>query len=392
MRGTLIPQVWRHDPAAYAPPRHRRACSYDAYLPDKISDLDLTLPAEVASAASDAERALLEVNSSEPSTLRPLARLLLRTESIASSRIEGLNIDARDLARAEARHQSGNRTSSTAAEVLANVDAMDLAIDEATSADTFTLDHLIAIHHRLMVESPTPHIAGRVRTSQNWIGGNAYNPCGAAFVPPPHEHVADLLDDLCATIGQDRWPVVIQAAMVHAQFETIHPFGDGNGRTGRALIHVVLRRRGVTPHFVPPISVAFSRDRDRYIDGLTRFRGDHLDDWLEQFSTALIRAADLTRRYQHAVLALLSEWGDQLRHGHRADSAVFAVLEVLPAHPVITSSIAVAATQRSVPRVNQALEALTNVGILTSITSGRRNRIWESPTVLDLIARLDAGA
>jgi Fic family protein len=122
-----------------------------------------------------------------------------------------------------------------------------------------------------MLQSPHPHLAGRIRTVQNWIGGNDYNPCGADFVPPP-EHVGDLLDDLCAAVNDDVLPSLIQAALVHAQFETIHPFEDGNGRAGRALIHVVLKRRGVATHYVPPISALFANSRQRYIDGLTAFR------------------------------------------------------------------------------------------------------------------------
>lgn len=391
MRGALITQVWGHDASAYAPPKHRRGCRYEAFVPDPISDLDLTLPAEVAATAADAERSLVEINTSDPTLLRPLTRLLLRSESIASSRIEGLNVDARTLARAEVRSHTGARTSRTATEVLANVDAMELAITQATDAATFTVDHLTAIHRLLMADSPTPRIAGVVRDSQNWIGGNPYNPCGADFVPPPPEHVAELLEDLCDTINQDRWPSAIQAAMVHAQFETIHPFADGNGRTGRALIHVVLRRRGITPLFVPPISVIFAQDSDRYISGLTRIRGDQLDEWLEQFAVAAVHAADLTRHYQYDVSQLIGQWRDQLRGDHRADSAVFAVLDALPAHPVITSPIAVAATGRSTPRINQALDALTDAGILIPTSSGRRNRIWEAPRLLDLIATLDAG-
>lgn len=123
-------------------------------------------------------------------------------------------------------------------------------------------------------------IAGQVRTSQSWIGGNDYNPCGADYVPPPPEDVADLLDDLCEAINDDRLQPDVQAALVHAQFETIHPFADANGRTGRALIHVVLRRRGVALSYVPPISAVLGAHRDRYIAGLIGFRDASVDPWL----------------------------------------------------------------------------------------------------------------
>ncbi|MBK5224306.1 MAG: Fic family protein [Acidimicrobiia bacterium] len=247
---------------------------------------------------ADAERALVRLNTTNPDTLRPLGRLLLRTESIASSRIEGLHADARQLARAEVRQETGARVPTAAGEVLGNVNGMTLAIDDAANVDgPFTIDHLCAIHQRLMSSSPTPRIAGEIRTVQNWIGGNDHNPCGATFVPPPPEHVATLLQDLCTAINDDRWPPVIQAAIVHAQFETIHPFVDGNGRTGRALVHVVLRRRGITPPlFVPPISVVFGQDRDRYIKGLTWFRDDRVVDWVESFSTATIAAVTIAEQ------------------------------------------------------------------------------------------------
>src|SRR5690606_24916692 len=104
-----------------------------------------------------------------------------------------------------------------------------------------------------------------------------------------------------------------QAALVHAQFETIHPFDDGNGRTGRALIHVVLRRRGVAPDYVPPISVVLAAARDRYIAGLTRFRGDGVVEWIEQFAAATVHAANLARRYLGRVEALMEEWRERLR-------------------------------------------------------------------------------
>ena len=103
-----------------------------------------------------------------------------------------------------------------------------------------------------MERSPTPRLGGVIREEQNWIGGSSYNPCSATFVPPPAEHVQGLLEDLTVYINGDEHPALVQAAIAHAQFETIHPFADGNGRTGRALIHIILRRRGLAPAFRSP--------------------------------------------------------------------------------------------------------------------------------------------
>ena len=121
---------------------------------------------------------------------------------------------------------------------------MQLAADDATEAETLTLDHLLDTHRVLMAGAVhAEQVAGTLRSKQNWIGGNDHNPCGAAFVPPPPEYVEELLADLVRFCNDESLPPLAQAALAHAQFETIHPFIDGNGRTGRALVQVILRRR-----------------------------------------------------------------------------------------------------------------------------------------------------
>src|SRR5437763_7775908 len=254
MRGNPRRATWRYDPGLYAPPRYRRACSYDAFVPDPVADMSVSLPGELAAVVSDAAAAIARLNSGAGAALKPLARLLLRTESIASSKVEGLQVDARALARAEVDLEGGRHVGVSAAEVLANIDAMELAIEESSAATEVRPEHLVAIHKALMIPAPNSQIAGKLRTSQNWIGGNDYNPCGADFVPPPPEEVDALLVDLCDLVNTDHLPPLIQAAIAHAQFERIHPFDDGNGRTGRALAHIILRRRGLAPSYVPPIS------------------------------------------------------------------------------------------------------------------------------------------
>jgi Fic family protein len=393
MLGRYLRRTWHHDPGLYAPARYRRACGYEAFLPRALADVGVHLDAQTIGAVSDAERALSTFGGDGSHALNPLARLLLRTESIASSKVEGLQVGVRDLARGEAQAEAAGRVSPTTAEILANIDAMELAIEEATASAAFTLDQIVSIHRRLMEEAPNARVAGKIRATQNWIGGNDYNPCGADFVPPPPEFVEGLLADLCAAINADELPPLVQAALVHAQFETIHPFDDGNGRTGRALIHVVLRRRGLTPAFVPPISVVFARDRDRYIDGLTGYRHGRLDEWVEQFAAAAARAADLANAYLEQVQALGDHWRARLAAGAnpRSDAAAWAIINVLPAHPVITSPVAAAATGRAKGAVHAALGQLADAGVLQPVTQGRRNRAWEADGLLDLIADLEAG-
>ena len=394
MPGHYESQVWQHDPTLDAPPKYRRACRYDSFIPYPLGGLPLQLPGELAGLVSEAEAAVRGLNDAARPALRPLARLLLRTEAIASSKVEGMQMGVRELARAEARADSGGKAGPTALEILANIDAMELAIDAAAAAERFSIDAVLAIHARLMAAAPNRHIAGRLRTVQNWIGGNDYNPCGADFVPPPPEHVGALMADLCAAIEDDTLPPLVQAALVHAQFETIHPFEDGNGRTGRALVHVVLRRRRLAPAYVPPISVAFASARDRYIAGLGDYRADRLERWIEHFAVATMRSARLASKYLDAVESLQKRWRERLAESAvapRADAAAWVVIDALPAHPILTAPLAAAATGRSKPQVYQALETLEEAGVLEPLTAGPRNRSWEAAGLLDLIAGLEAG-
>ena len=394
MPGQLIAKLWSHDPEIYAPARYRRGCAYEAFLPEALADLPTDIvPLAVSGTVSDAERAIAELNAIAQPALQPFAHLLLRTESIASSKVEGLQVDARALARAEARQDLGASIGSEAREVIGNIDAMQLAVEDASSAAGVTIDHLVAVHRVLMAHAPNSKVAGLVRTDQNWIGGNNYNPCGADFVPPPPECVFDLLTDLCDFCNGEEFPPIVQAAVAHAQFETIHPFADGNGRTGRALVQVILRRRGLAPSYVPPISVVLAADRQRYIEGLGWFRGDRPSAWIEHFASAAAQAAKLASRYLDDVHALQEVWRDRLRASAspRSDAAVWRVIDALPGHPVITVPLATAATHRSKVQIGRAVLQLEAAGVLVPLQTSARNRAWEADGLLDLLASLEAG-
>ncbi len=387
-------RIWTHNPHLDAPPKYRKACRYEAFVPDQLATLEFSLEASIAGLVSQAENAIRSLNAGAAPVLKPLARLLLRTESIASSKVEGLQLGVGELARAEAKADAGIKSSQTAQEILANIDAMVLAVEEAAEVKTFGVKEIKAIHHRLMENPDQKHLTGRIRTEQNWIGGNDYNPCGAAFVPPPPEDVMRLLKDLCVAINDDLLPPLVQAALVHAQFETIHPFGDGNGRTGRALIHVVFKRRGLTPNYVPPISVILAASKDRYIAGLTNFRGSSLEQWIEHFAAASTRAANLAQSYIEAVASLSDEWRSRVKAGAnspRANATVWSVLEMLPGHPIISAPVATAATGRAKASVYVAIRILEEAGVLLPLTTSRRNRAWEAAGLLELIEGLEAG-
>lgn len=385
MRGRYESHTWRADPTLHAPRRFKQPCRYDAFIPRTLAKLP-PLTVEVAHDVSAAEEAIRQLNGVAEPGLQALARLLLRSESIASSKVEGMQADTRSLARAEARSDLGFSISPQQADVLANVDAMQLAMEEAASADTLTLDHLLATQGALLARAVNAErIAGVLREQQNWIGGNDYNPCGADFVPPPPKHVRPLLDDLVAFCNKHALLPLVQAAYAHAQFETIHPFVDGNGRTGRALVQVILRRRGLAPSYVPPISVVLADDKEAYIAGLVAFREGRENEWIAVFARAAARAADLASTYLVRVQQLQELWRERLGAlGVRSDAAAWRVIDVLPGHPIVSVPVAVSATGRAKAAVQQAVEQLVQAGVLEPLSSGKRNRQWEAIGLLEL--------
>ena len=390
MRGKNVNVVWEPDPTLHAPARYKRGCRYDAFVPDTLEELP-PLAATVAGAISAAEEAVHQLNTVAQPGLQPLARLLLRTEAIASSKVEGMQASAQTLAREEARSDLGYPIGAGAGEILANIDAMQLAVDDATEVETLTLDGVLGIHRALMGRAiGGDRIAGVTRDRQNWIGGNDYNPCGASFVPPPPEHIDRLLVDLVRFCNDESLPPLAQAALAHAQFETIHPFIDGNGRTGRALVQVILRRRSLAPEYVPPISVVLAADKPRYIEGLVAFREGREDEWLEIFAHASTRAAELAASYLVEVQKLQDVWRKSLAaQGTRSDSVAWSIIDLLPAHPIVSGPVIGAALGRTKMAVNRAIAHLVAAGVLSPLSESARNRQWEAVGLLDLSADLD---
>ena len=393
MRGELLRRTWTYDPTHYVPPRFRRACRYEVFIPEGLAEFTEPLTSDLAGAVSDAETAIHQLNGRSVPALAPLARLLLRSESIASSKIEGMQVDALDLARSEAKIGRNGKVSTTAREIIANIDAMELAIDHATNTEIISVENIIDIHRMLMESASNRHVAGVIRTEQNWIGGNDYNPCGADFVPPPPEEVPRLLADLCVAINEGVLPPIVQAGLIHAQFETIHPFHDGNGRTGRALIHVVLRRRGMTPHYVPPISIVLASNKASYINGLTKFREGDTADWLTTFIAAAAQSANLAGIYIGEVEMLQREWKAALLSSAnpRADAVAWKIIEVLPGYPIISVPIAVAASGRTKAVVGEAMVQLEQAGVLIRASQGAGSRTWEAVGLLNLLGNFESG-
>lgn len=381
--------------------RDRGSGTYQAYLPDPLVGRPIVLTSETAADVVDAEVAIARLDAEAKALIETeaLSRLLLRAEAVASSRIEGLEIGARRLLRAEAARQlEGESSDVTATEVLANIDAMAVATNAVGRGQPISEGVLLEVHRRLLAGTKLAHHGGCLRDEQNWIGGSSFNPCSAAFVPPPAEYVRELMKDLIDFCNSDDLPAVAQAAIAHAQFETIHPFIDGNGRTGRALIHLVLRRRGVAERVIAPVSLVLATWSDSYIDGLNRFRHigpadsgsatDDLNTWVARFAAACTRAAGDATAFEVKAAALQESWRERVAPV-RANSALDLLLGKLIGAPILTVSTAAALIGRSFPATNAAVDRLTEAGILRQLTIGRRNRAFESPEAITAFTALE---
>ena len=397
----LLPKTWKPNFGGLSR-RDRTGGFYQSYLPDPLGGWGLSLPGDLAADIADAESAVQNLNASgiTHTSLEGLARVLLRAEAVASSRIEGLAAGPRRLLRAEVLLDQGEPHSDhRAAEIIGNIRAMGAAIDFGTVQGDFTLENLLAMHCLIKEHSLRPDLGGALRTSQNWIGGSNYNPLRAALVPPPPEHVTELMDDLVHYLNGDDHSPLVQAGITHAQFETIHPFGDGSGRTGRALIHVALRRRGLAPRFVPPVSMVLATRVNDYIGGLTAFRHTSPPDsssrseaahtWLRTLAATTRQACIHAREYAAAITDQHDKWLERIGPTRR-DSSVRLLLATLPGAPVITVKTAASLIGRSTVNTNGAVNRLVEAGVLTQRNVGKqRYRIFEASEVIDLITDLE---
>ncbi|HEX4806155.1 MAG TPA: Fic family protein [Conexibacter sp.] len=382
--GRIERRPWRPTFDSGIPRRHRVAQTIECFVPDPIVEWDPTLTASTAALIAEADAKVREFDRQAPGVqgLDALARQLLRQESVGSSRIENLIVAQRRLARAAAG--SSAKHDATAELVIGNVRAMERAIAVATEPRPLTRDDIVAIHRTLLEETIDEPIAGVVREEQNWIGRSSYSPAGAAFIPPPHEYVEELLDDLAAFLNLDDLPVTLQAAIAHAQFEAIHPFLDGNGRVGRCLIHVIHRRRGLATSVVPPISLVLATHHRLYVGGLDAYCFGDLKDWLLFFSACTVKAVDRAHDLAFRVDSLREQWLKRLGQP-RSHASSRALLDQLAAEPVMTVARAAELAGVSETAAARAIASLEHAGILTRPSQQRWGRRWEAPEVFELL-------
>lgn len=381
---------------------NRRGGAYRYYIPDKLCDLRLQIDPELSHYLAQVERKVLAlVRADGIAQLEDLARFLLRSEVISSSQIEGIAPAAKQIALAEIGEAEDTRGISQAAQLVArNMTVVSQAAGQLAHAERARVEDLVDLQGALLGSGPGVGI----REVQNWIGVSNYHPIDADYVPPAPEQVPELLEDLLAYLNGAAHGPLVQAALVHSQFESIHPFVDGNGRVGRALIHAVLARRGLTSSQVLPVSLVFSTFRERYVASLGALRFDGspereencalINQWVRLFAWAVEQASAQAERLRHEIEDLGQTWKAQLdqfraEQGYqrelRSDSATFQILKRLAGSPVLTVKTASRIHHISRQKAFDALSQLRDAGILSARQIARGTTAYIADDVLDLV-------
>lgn len=338
-----------------------------------ISDVPLTpaTRALVTEAVAEIARFDQEVGAD----LAPFSSILLRTESVASSRIENLTASAKAIALAEL----GDTGRENAAIIVANTVAMKAAV---ALADHLDGDAILAMHKALL-GSIEPESAGKWRTVQNWVGGSDWSPHEAMFVPPQPDRVPAAIHDLERFLARDDLPVLVQAAVAHAQFETIHPFTDGNGRTGRALVHSLLRAKALTRKVTVPVSAGLLADTRRYFETLTAYRDGDPEPIVERLASASFAAINNGRTLVGELHSVRASWDEAI--SARRGATAWRLADMLLSQPVVDSPLVQRQLGVTAPAALGAIDQLGDAGVLVKISGRQRYRRYSAPRVLEAL-------
>ncbi|MGP9817804.1 Fic family protein [Glutamicibacter sp. 363] len=363
----------QHDPAQSRRQRLRARGPYQAAIVPNIANANPAISGQAAALVEEATIETVRFDRDLGDDTAPFAALLLRSESAASSQIENLTVGAKRIALA----QLGDRSSSNAALAASNISAMVAAVDLADNLDE---TNILAMHRALMAGSE-PEMAGRYRTEAVWIGGNS--PHAAMFVPPSHERVPQDMEDLISFMQRDDIPALTQAAIAHAQFETIHPFPDGNGRTGRALVGSMLRNKGVTEKVTIPVSSGLLTDTKAYFDALGAFREGQIEPIVEMFAESTFRATANGRQLAEDIRIIRQEI--YTGFGRTPGEGLKWAIELIVREPAITAQMLSDTAGQSSSAAYRNIDRLEQLGALKLSGHINGHRVWVAPKVIEAL-------
>ena len=369
---------WDHDPALQVPRRVRAAHrgDYRAAIPASIAGLAIVpLGAEISALATEAATEIARFDAEFGTSAIALAPLLLRSESSSSSQIEHLTSSARAIALADLGRTGRNNADL----IVCNVRAMKAAL---TLAERLDGDAILAMHQVLM-EGHWPEIAGRWRDQQVWIGGSRFGPHEADFIPPHHDRVPAGIADLASFMARTDIPVLTHAAIAHAQFETLHPFPDGNGRVGRALVHALLKAGGLARSVTVPVSAGLLGDTESYFAALTAYRAGDPEPIVRVMAEATFPAIGNGRHLAADLQASRARWAEIVTA--RTGAAAHRLADLLIQHPAVDMPLVARELSLATSNAQKAIDRLVGDGVLRLIGNGARDRVWEAPEVISAL-------
>lgn len=367
-----------------APREDRELAEIEVFIPPMIATLDYYPEKATLIALEEATIKAATLDAASGLRLAAIGDFLLRSESVSSSKIEHVEAKRDDFAKATL----GIKASANAKSMAAAADAIQSMIKSAGTERAVTLDQTLRAHRILMRDDPMDAAyAGKVRDVQNWIGGSDYSPRGAIHVAPPPELVPGLLEDLFSYANRSDIPVLAQSGIVHAQFESIHPFTDGNGRIGRALIGAISRCRGLTRNTVVPVASAMVSDVDRYFSLVNNYRLGDVDPFVRYLAESTIRATDAAAISVAALESLPELWRELAKP--RRNSADEKIIAKLLDRPIFEAHTAASMAGIGETSIYPVLERLVDAGVLSLVSTAKRYRAWAATEVLDEVDRLN---
>ncbi|MEG0477232.1 MAG: Fic family protein [Raoultibacter sp.] len=346
---------------------------YQAAVPANIADASVEVSAELARRAADACALVARFDQAQATRNYNLPALMLRSESSSSSQIERLTSSVRNVALAELTDKApGN-----AKLIAGNVAAMRAALNQV---GPICIDSICQIHDTLMATSDE---SPGLREEQVWIGGFPYSPHEASFVPPRAGRVAPCLRDLTSFSERSNVAPIAKAAVFHAQFETIHPFTDGNGRTGRALLHRILARDEVLLHATLPISAGLLHDVEPYMEALDAYHEGEIEPIVGLLIDALELAVVVGSHIASDVDEILAGWRE--RTTQRKGSAIYQLPALLVEQPVVSIASVADKLKISDRAARSLVEIACDRKILTKIGSAQRGAFYQASELIEIL-------
>jgi Fic family protein len=358
--------------------RSKILSTYESSLPNIIFDKNVVLSSELDAAISD-----LIINISRFDIIQSqkgfsFPTVLLRSESAASSQIENLTSSIRNIALAEL----SSKAPQNAQLIARNVAAMRTALK---TSESISITTILKIHKELMQLSPT-NFAGEFRNQAVWIGGTNYSPHEAIFVPPHHSRLKYYMNDLIAYANRFDVNPIVKAAIIHAQFETIHPFIDGNGRTGRTLIHKSLKDDGVLQTVALPISAGLLNNTNEYMDALLSFQQGDPIPIIKQVLIALELAIVIGDKVSKEISLIIDKWESIINE--KITSSIWKLLYILIEQPVVDSAYISNKLDISIRGANKLINRAIDYGVLRRIGNERRGIFYESDKIISVMDKI----